>query len=103
MKHLKKGDRVVVITGADKSNEPHEVLQVLRAENKVLVKGINLRWKHVRRSQQNPQGGRVHKEFPIHISNVMLWSEQAGKGVRTRNQVVDGKKMRVGTDGTRFA
>ena len=72
------------------------------AGHKVLVKGVNMRWKHVRRSQQNPQGGRLHKEFPIHVSNVMLFSEQSGKGVRVRNQIVDGKKARVGIDGTNF-
>lgn len=101
--HVKKGDKVVVVTGADKSNEPHEVLRVDRESGRVVVEGVNQRWKHERRSQQNPEGGRVQKEFPIDASNVLLWSEKAGKGVRTRIEVVDGKRIRVGVPcGTRF-
>src|SRR5690606_33411927 len=94
--HVKKGDKVVVIAGAHKSNEPHEVLRVDRDAGRVLLGGVSLRWKHERRSQQNPAGGRVQKEFPIALSNVLLFSEKAGKGVRTRTEVVDGKKVRVG-------
>ena len=101
--HVKKGDRVVVIAGAHKSDDVHEVLRVDREAGRVLVEGVNLRWKHERRSQQNPEGGRVHKEFPIDVSNVQLWSEKAGKGVRTRLELIDGKKVRVGIPcGTRF-
>ena len=101
--HVKKGDKVVVISGAHQSGEPHEVLSVDREAGRVLVEGVNMRWKHERRSQQNPEGGRVQKEFPISLSNVLLFSEKAGKGVRTRSEVVDGKKVRVGVScGTRF-
>ena len=63
---------------------------------KLLVKDVNMRFKHTPRSQQNPQGARVRKEFPIQASNVLLYSEKAQKGVRTRIEVVDGKKVRVG-------
>ncbi len=101
--HVKKGDKVVVISGAYASDEPHEVLQVLPATGKVVVQGVNLRWKHTRRTQQSPQGGRVQREFPIPSAKVLLWSEKAGKGVRTRSQLVDGKRVRVGVPcGTRF-
>jgi large subunit ribosomal protein L24 len=100
--HIKKGDNVVVISGADKSSKPHEVLAVDAELDKVTVKDVNMRWKHLKRSQQNPQGGRVRKEFPIDSSNVLLFSEQAGKGVRTHVEVIDGAKVRVGTCGTRF-
>lgn len=101
--HVKKGDKVVVISGADKSGTPSEVIQIFAEAGRVLVKGVNLRWKHLRRSTQNPQGGRIQKEFPIAASKVMLWSEKAGKGVRTRSQIVDGKRVRVGVPcGTRF-
>ena len=100
--HVKKGDKVVVIAGADKSDTVHEVLQVMAESGKVIVKDVNMRWKHQRRSQQNPKGGRVRKEFPVDASNVLLYSEKAGKGVRTRTEVVDGKRVRVGTCGTRF-
>jgi large subunit ribosomal protein L24 len=101
--HVKKGDKVVVIAGAGKSSDVREVLRVDVEAGKVLVKEVNMRWKHLRRSQQNPQGGRVRKEFPIDASNVLLYSEKAGKGVRTGIEVIDGKKVRVGKGcGTRF-
>jgi large subunit ribosomal protein L24 len=100
--HVKKGDKVVVIAGQYRSKEPREVLQVDVDANRVVVQGVNLRWKNTARSQQNPKGERVQKEAPIAASNVLLWSEKAGKGVRTRSQVVDGKRVRVGTCGTRF-
>lgn len=101
--HVKKGDKVVVIAGASKSDEPREVLRVDAENVRVVVEGVNLRWKHERRSQANPEGGRVQREFPIAASNVLLWSEKAGKGVRTRTEISDGKKVRVGVPcGTRF-
>ncbi|MHC4076813.1 MAG: 50S ribosomal protein L24 [Planctomycetota bacterium] len=99
---IKRGDKVVVTTGIDKSDEPHEVLRVIADGGLVVVKGVNMRWKHLRRSQANPKGGRVRKEFPIDISNVMLYSEKAQKGVRTRLELKDGKKIRIGTCGTVF-
>jgi len=100
--HVKKGDQVVVIAGADKSDTPHEVLSCDSEGGRVFVKEVNMRWKHLKRSQQNPQGGRVRKEFPIHASNVLLYSEKAKKGVRVHFETIDGKKVRVGTCGTRF-
>ena len=101
--HVKKGDKVVVTTGSYKSSEPHEVLRVDAEKRRVIVEGVNMRWKHERRTPQNPSGGRVQKEFPIDASNVLLWSEKAQKGVRTRIEVHDGKKVRVGVPcGTKF-
>lgn len=101
--HVRKGDQVVVCSGADRSSEPHEVLQVHAEKGTVLVKGVNLRWKHMRRSKENPNGGRVRKEFPIDVSKVLLYSEKLKKGVRTRSQVVEGKKVRIGVPcGTKF-
>ncbi len=101
--HIKKGDKVVVISGADKSDKSHEVLDVFADIGKVLVKDVNMRFNHTPRSQQNPQGARVRKECPIDASNLLLYSEKAGKGVRTAIQVVDGKKIRIGKPcGTKF-
>lgn len=101
--HVRKGDKVVIISGSFKSNVPHEVLRVMRDEGKVLVQGVNLRWKHQRRSQQNPKGGRTQSEHPIDASKVLLFSEKLGKGTRTRIEAVDGKRVRVGVKcGTRF-
>jgi large subunit ribosomal protein L24 len=101
--HVKKGDKVVVTTGQYKSNEPREVLRVDALSGRVIVQGVNLRWKHQKRSQQNPKGGRVQREQPIDSSNVLLFSQKLGKGTRTKIQIVDGKKRRVGVScGTQF-
>jgi len=101
--HVKKGDKVVVISGQYKSNEPREVLKVLAEERKVIVQGVNLRWKHQKRSQENPKGGRVQLEVPIAASKVMLFSEKLGRGTRTRIEVRDGKRVRIGKKcGTQF-
>ena len=101
--HVKKGDKVVVISGADKSDEPREVLQIDATNGRVIVQGVNMRWKHMRRSQKHPDGGRVQKEFPIACSKVLVFSEKAGKGVRTRIEVHESKKVRVGIPcGTKF-
>jgi len=66
---IKKGDTVKVITGDDKG-KTGEVLQVLRKEEKVLVKGVNLAKKAVKPTEENPKGGFEFIEKPIHISNV---------------------------------
>jgi large subunit ribosomal protein L24 len=101
--HVKKGDKVAVMSGQYRSNEPHEVLKVFAEAQRVIVQGVNLRWKHQRRSQQNPKGGRVQLEQPIAASKVLLYSEKLKRGTRTRIEVVDGKRVRVGVKcGTRF-
>ena len=92
---IKVGDSVVVISGADKSGDPKNVIQVIE-DQRVIVEGVNMRWKHEKPSQQSPKGGRTRREFPIDISNVLLYSEKAGKGVRVRIEEKDGKRVRVG-------
>jgi large subunit ribosomal protein L24 len=101
--HVRKGDKVIVTTGQYKSNEPREVLKVDAETGKIIVQGVNLRWKHQKRSQQNPKGGRVQLEQPMPASKVLLFSEKLGKGTRTKIQVVGDKKVRVGVKcGTKF-
>jgi large subunit ribosomal protein L24 len=80
--HIKSDDLVVVISGEDKGAEG-KVLRILRDKNKVVVEGVNRVYRHVRRSQKNPQGGRLSKEMPIPISNVMLICPACGKASRT--------------------
>ncbi len=100
---IKRGDKVVVIAGKDRGKGPVEVLRVDPEKRTVVVQGVNLRYKHLRKSQQNPQGGRVQKELPIHVSNVMLWSEKLKKGVRVKVVEKNGRKIRVGIPcGTEF-
>lgn len=100
-RHIKSGDQVIVITGADKG-KVGKVLRVLTAKDRVVVEGINRVWKHVRPSQRNPQGGRIQKDAPIHISNIMPLDPTTGKGTRVRFEQRDGVKHRIavasGTD-----
>jgi large subunit ribosomal protein L24 len=91
---IKRGDTVVVITGSDKGKQG-KVLRVLVDKNRVVVEGINRVWKHVRPSQRYPQGGRIQKDAPVHVSNVQLLDPQSGKGTRVRFEERDGVKHRI--------
>jgi large subunit ribosomal protein L24 len=74
---------VVVITGDEKSATPYRVTQVLEDGRKLLVQGVNLVWKHVRRGHpKSPQGGRLHLEMPIPSSNVMFYCETCNRPTR---------------------
>lgn len=92
--HIKVGDKVKVLTGFDKDVEA-TVLQVDRQAGKIVVEGVNEVRKHVRRSQKNPQGGQLHKEMPMAISNVQLVCSSCGKSTRTGARYLeDGSKER---------
>lgn len=92
--HIKTNDTVEVIAGDDKG-ERGKVLSIDRDEGRLVVEGINRVYKHVRRSQRNPQGGRLSKEMPIQISNVLLLCNRCNRGVRTGSRVVkNGSKER---------
>src|SRR6476646_7626153 len=80
-RHIKSGDQVIVIAGADKG-KVGKVLRVLTDKDRVVVEGINRVWKHVRPSQRYPQGGRIQKDAAIHMSNVMPVDPSSGKGKR---------------------
>lgn len=91
---IKVGDTVQVMRGEDKG-ERGKVLRVDEATRKVLVEGINRVFKHVRRSQKNPQGGRLEKEMPISVSNVMLLDPNSGQPTRVGVRYLDdGSKER---------
>ena len=95
-RHIKSGDQVIVITGADKG-KIGKVVRVLTGKDRVVVEGINRVWKHVRPSQRSPQGGRIQKDAPIHISNVMPVDPTTGKGTRVKFQEKDGiKRIAIG-------
>ncbi|MFT5286004.1 MAG: large subunit ribosomal protein L24 [Planctomycetota bacterium] len=81
--HIRKGDTVIVIAGNDKGNTG-EVSRVINKTNRVIVEGINLRWKNHKPTQQQPQGERVQQECSLHSSNVMLLDPTTGKGTRKR-------------------
>lgn len=81
--HVKKGDQVIVISGNDKGTTG-EIREVDRKRSRVIVEGVNLRWKHTKPTQQNPKGERVQAECAIHSSNVMHYDAKSKKGVRRR-------------------
>ena len=83
--HVRKGDMVIVVAGNDKGRTG-EVQSVNRDKNRVIVDGINLRWRHKRPTQQNPKGERVQEACSIHASNVMLLDPDTGKGTRKRKK-----------------
>lgn len=87
-------DEVEVTAGADKGHRG-KVLKVDRKNGRVVVEGAGRVWKHVRRSQKNPQGGRLNKEMPISASNVMLIDPSSGKPTRVGVRfLADGSKER---------
>jgi len=79
--HIRVNDVVEVIAGEDRLRG--KVLRVLENKRRVIVEGINRAYRHIRRSQKNPQGGRLSKEMPIDISNVMLVCTACNRPTRT--------------------
>ncbi len=99
--HVRKGDTVIVIAGANKGKKG-KVLRVVG--DRVVVEKVAMVKRHTRPTQKNPQGGIVDKEGTIHISNVLLFDEKTNKGTRTKNVVDGGSKVRVGVkSGTKFS
>ena len=90
---IKKGDRVVVLTGKDKGRQG-AVLRVLPKEDRVVVEGLNMVQRHTRPTQTDPQGGIKNKEAALHISNVAIVDSQ-GKPTRVGFRVEGDKKVRV--------
>lgn len=96
---IRTGDTVEVIAGADKGtrNNPKrgKVLRVLPETGQVIVEGVRKVFQHKRKSQENPRGGRVEKEAPIHISNVALVCPSTGKPTRRKLKIDGDKKVRI--------
>ena len=90
---IRKGDKVVVLSGKDKGRTG-EVVQAMPKDGKVVVRGINVHARHRKPSQTNPQGGIERKEAPLHVSKVAIATAD-GKPSRVRFEVRDGKKVRV--------
>ena len=90
---IKKGDKVVVITGRD-SGKSGEVIEVRPTENRAVVRGVNLVKRHTRQSQTS-QGGIISKEAAIHLSNLAVADPKDGKPTRVGfKTLADGKKVR---------
>lgn len=94
--NIRKGDSVVVIAGNDKDRtKPRNVLAVYPQKGRVLVEGVNIITKHNKPDAQNPQGGIVKQEAPIHISNVMLWDAKAKAPARVKRERTENSFVRI--------
>lgn len=94
--NIRKGDKVVVISGDDKdTTKPRTVKKVLVDEARVIVEGVNIVTKHTKPSAQNTKGGIVKIEAPIHISNVMLWDAKEKAPARVKRERENGKTVRI--------
>ncbi|MFZ1291038.1 MAG: 50S ribosomal protein L24 [Melioribacteraceae bacterium] len=95
---VKKEDNVIVISGNFKG-KTGKILKVFPKKDRVIVEGVNLRKKHTKANQKNPQGGIVEKEAPIHSSNVMLLDPKTNKPSRIGKKIIiddkTGKKKSV--------
>lgn len=92
--HVKKGDKVMVISGKDKGKQG-TILEAYPKKDRVLVEGVNVVKKHAKPSQENPQGGILNQEAAIHVSNVMPIDSKTGEPTRVGYEVKDGKKIRI--------
>ena len=91
---LKKGDNVIVLSGNDKG-KTGEILEIIPATQKVIVKGVNIRKKHVKPRKAGEEGGIIPSEYPIHSSKVNVVCPKCGKASKIGYVIEDGKKVRV--------
>jgi large subunit ribosomal protein L24 len=95
---IKKSDSVIVISGNSKG-KTGKVLKVFPSENRVIIEGVNLRKRHTKANQKNPQGGIIEKEAPIHVSNVMLLDPKTSEPTKIGSKIIiddkTGKKKSV--------
>lgn len=94
MLKIKKGDTVKVLSGNDKG-KTGEVLEVIPKTEKIIVKGINIRKKHVKPRRQGEEGGIIPNEFPIHASKVNVICPKCGKATRIGFEMDKENKVRV--------
>ena len=91
----KVGDNVKIIAG-DQKGSSGKIIKIYRAKNKALVEGINMVKKHNKPNSNNPKGGIVEKEAPIHISNISFVTKD-GNATRVGYKIEDGNKVRIST------
>ena len=92
---IRKGDKVKILSGRDKGKTA-KVIHVYPKKGRALVEGVNMVKKHLRKSQQNPQGAVVSQELPIHISNLALLDPASSKPTRLKTlTAADGSKQRI--------
>jgi large subunit ribosomal protein L24 len=88
---IKKGDIVEVVAGDDVGKRGR-VLQVIPKDNRAIVEGVNFVYKHRRPTREDPQGGRIQREAPVNLSNILAVCSKCNRGVRVRLKVEEGKK-----------
>ncbi|HZK63548.1 MAG: 50S ribosomal protein L24 [Chitinophagales bacterium] len=94
--NIKKGDKVVIISGDDKDlKKSRKVLEVFPDESRVLVEGVNIVTKHSKPSAQNTKGGILKIEAKVHISNVLLWDSKSGGPSKVKRTRENGKLIRI--------
>ena len=91
--YLRRNDLVVLISGVNKGKQGR-VLRIDHEKDQVWVQGVNLRFKHIRRSQKNPRGGRVQKEAPVNSSSVQLVDPKTNRPTRVGFRIEKGRKVR---------
>jgi len=90
---IHKNDNVLVIAGNDRGKSG-KVLKVFPSDLKVIVEGINIRKRHTKPNQKNPQGGILEKEAPVHVSNVMLIDPKTNEATRLGSQIILDEKTK---------
>ena len=91
---LKTGDTVKVVTGKDKGTVA-EIIKVIPDKNQVVVEGVNLKKKHLKPTQINPDGGMIEKEMPIDASNVMAYDKKSKSVSRLGIEIKGDEKVRI--------
>lgn len=91
---IKKGDKVVILSGKDKGRSGN-VVKMMPKDGKLVVEGVNVAARHRKPTQANPQGGIERSEAPLHISKVAIADPKTGKPTRVRFEEKGGKKVRV--------
>jgi large subunit ribosomal protein L24 len=90
---IRKGDKVIVLVGRDKGRTG-EVIEVRPAENRALVRGVNMVKRHQRQTAQQ-EGGIISKELPVHLSNIAIADPKDGKPTRVGFKIEGDKKIRI--------
>ena len=88
-------DDMVEVTSGDHRGAKGKVLRILKDSGRVVIEGVNMVHRHVRRSKKHPQGGRIQKEAPIHVSNVQPIDPKTGRGTRVRFEITGRGKSAV--------
>lgn len=99
MERIRKGDTVVVIAGKEKGARG-KVLRILHKKGRVVIERVAMVKRHLKPTQQQPQGGIVEKEGSVHLSNVMPIDPGTDKGTRVKIKLDEGRRRRVGKSGT---